>query len=100
MPYSMASKIGLHFVRFAQYSATTAGAAAAPGGLRGAFNNAASSASGSSSSGASSWAQGLSSGGAGPGLGGAKFHAGRGAHSSFQVSANTTAAAEETGSGH
>lgn len=78
----MATKLGIQFARFAQYTAATATSnSAGTHGLRGAFTNA---------SNGSTWAQGLSSGGSGASsgtsLGGAKFQAGRGAHSSFQVS--------------
>jgi hypothetical protein len=85
MPASMATKLGIQFARFAQYTAASAASnnAGATHGLRNAFTNA-------SNGSTPTWAQGLSSGGSasanGTGVGGAKFQAGRGAHSSFQVS--------------
>lgn len=92
MPLSIASKLGIQFARFVAASGNAT--SGAHHGLRGAFSNT-SAGAGSSSAGSSgatsSWAAGLSSGGGassanGAHLGGAKFHAGRGAHSSFQQS--------------
>lgn len=86
MPLSMASKLGIQFARFAQYAAASGHSVHSTQSLRSVLNNAAS----GSSNATSTWAQGFSSGGQassnGTGIGGAKFQAGRGAHSSFQQS--------------
>jgi hypothetical protein len=80
MPASMATKLGIQFARFAQYTAASAATNnASTHGLRGAFA--------SSSGSAPAYAPGLGSGSNATGIGGAKFQAGKGAHSSFQVSA-------------
>lgn len=86
----MATKLGIQFARFAQYTAASAASNnAGTQGLRNAFANA-------SSGPAPAWAPGLSSGGSASanstGIGGAKFQAGKGAHSSFQVSMQNLAA--------
>lgn len=81
------TKLALHLSRFAAASHQSAASS-----IRGAFQSsgAAGSAAGSTSGAgaASGWAGGLSSAGgsAGAGAGGAKFHAGRGAYSTYTVS--------------
>ncbi|EPQ25798.1 uncharacterized protein PFL1_06665 [Pseudozyma flocculosa PF-1] len=90
MPVSTAAKLASHIWRGAAQSAANAAHTSAST-LRSAFQGTASSttgAAGSSSGTASSWTSGLSGSGssAGAGTGGAKYHAGRNAHFTYQSS--------------
>ncbi|UZJ54451.1 hypothetical protein CBS101457_003771 [Exobasidium rhododendri] len=95
MPASMATKLGIQFARFAQYTAASAASSnpSASHTLRNAFSNA-------TNGSAPTWTHGLNQGGSasanGTGIGGAKFQAGRGAHSSFQNSGKSIANANAT----
>ncbi|KIS65875.1 uncharacterized protein UMAG_10976 [Mycosarcoma maydis] len=97
MPVSSAAKLASHIWRGAAQSAASAAHNSA-NSFRGAFHGASNSSASSTGSSASGWASGLSSGGssAGAGAGGAKFHAGRGTHFSYQHTGRALSQASST----